>query len=72
MATKILKRSALNPAGRKRIQASSAPAASAEQSKPSAPAQARIVSQADGHVVIQVVCSCGQEIQLRCATQASA
>jgi hypothetical protein len=35
-------------------------------------ARAQVLSQEDGFVTIQVVCSCGQEIQLRCAYAAPA
>ena len=66
-ASRILKNTALNPAGKKRLSAATT-AAATPSGAPSA--QAKIISQEDGHVVIQVVCSCGQEIQLRCATGA--
>lgn len=70
-ASKILKKGTLKPAGKKRLRAA-APTATTASGAPAVPAKAKIISQADGHVVIQVVCSCGQEIQLRCATAAPA
>ncbi|MBN1942413.1 MAG: hypothetical protein JW849_03875 [Phycisphaerae bacterium] len=67
--SKILKKSETNPAGKRRLNA--APPTETFSDAPSTPAQAKILSQADGHVLIQVVCSCGKEIQLRCATGAA-
>jgi hypothetical protein len=70
-ASRILKSTTLNLAGKKRL--SAAPAKpSATSSASGVSAKAKILSQEDGHVVIQVICSCGQEIQLRCATDESA
>ena len=69
-ASRILKSTALNLAGKKRLNA--APAVSAEPAGTTGSAQAKILSQSDGQVVIQVICPCGQEIQLRCASDASA
>jgi len=65
-ASRILKSTDLNMAGKKRLSAAPAPSSAHSGSS----ARAKILSQADGHVVIQVVCPCGQEIQLRCATGA--
>ncbi|MBN1554643.1 MAG: hypothetical protein JXA11_07850 [Phycisphaerae bacterium] len=67
--SRILKKNTTIPAGKKQL--SAAPAAPGGD-VPATPAKAKILSRADGHVVIQVVCSCGQTIQLRCATGASA
>lgn len=67
-AAQVLKNKALRLAGRKRLRVS--PMGESSGAKPP-PAKATILAQEDGHVVIQVVCSCGQEIQLRCATGAA-
>ncbi len=71
-ASRILKSGTMNSAGTKRLSAVAPAAQGKGASGPVAPARAKIISREDGHVVIQVVCPCGQEIQLRCATGVSA
>jgi hypothetical protein len=56
----VLKHSAVRVAGRRRL-----PSAAAGATGPTA--QAEIVANGDGHVIIKVTCGCGEEIQLRCA-----
>ena len=61
-ATRVLKKSQVILAGSRQI---SGEAGGGGQTAPAA--EASIVSQEDGYVIIAVKCSCGQEIQLRCA-----
>lgn len=67
-AAKVLKKHELTLAGKKRMVA---PAPTAPE-RPEAPVQAKILSQENGQVLLQVVCSCGREIRLRCATGGTA
>jgi hypothetical protein len=61
--TRILKKNKLKLVGTKKL--------TLDTEMPSTfqapPAQASVVGQEDGCVVIRVVCGCGQEINLRCA-----
>ena len=61
-ATCVFKNHQVKRAGRKRL--SNTPMA---PNRDVPQAKAQILSQEDGCVVIQVLCGCGQEIQLRCA-----
>jgi hypothetical protein len=63
-ASTVLKRKAVKMAGRQKLR----PMAISPDGQPQhgPPAKATVVKQADGYLVIQVECSCGQKVQLRC------
>jgi hypothetical protein len=63
--TQVLKCSRVRSTGRK-VPVATAPSADGGEDAPVA--QATVLGIEDGCVVLQVVCGCGQEIQLRCAT----
>lgn len=62
--TKILKKQRVRLAGQKQLDGSIVARAGGETSA----AQAEIVGEEAGCVIIRVTCGCGQEIQLRCGT----
>lgn len=62
--TVLLKKKNIKMTGHREISSS---AVGAKVTKEVPKAHASVIAQEDGFVVIQVVCGCGQEIQLRCA-----
>ena len=65
----VIKKAALKQAAPRRISGEPAGTAPAPASTPPAagkPVTARVIQQDGTHAVIEVICSCGQRIQLQC------
>lgn len=63
----VLKKSAVKMAGSRRLDSAAAQDATGmDRTTAQAAPQARIIQQKDGQAVVEVVCACGQRMQLVC------
>ena len=66
LQTGVVKKQAARPGSPRRLSGSGALAAGGAADRHVTPAHAQIVGQDGDHVLVEIVCSCGQTIHLRC------